>query len=128
MAVNIRQLFPLQQAKVRRGQLTRYLKLDGGRYLIAAALILAMLSLISLGQTGRLATQGYELAELQTQRTQLLRDHSALQLRLSEAQSFTKIEGRADALKLRPMAPEQVRYITIEPASAEPTPIAGQQP
>ena len=128
MAVNIRQLFPLQQAKARRSQLTRYLKLDGGRYLIAAALILAMLSLISLGQTGRLATQGYELAELQTQRTQLLRERSALQLRLSEAQSFLKIEGRANALKLRPMTPEQVRYITISPANAAPTPIAGPQP
>ena len=34
MAVNIRQLFPLQQAKVRRSQLARYLSLDGGRYLI----------------------------------------------------------------------------------------------
>jgi hypothetical protein len=60
MAVNIRQLFPLQQARVRRSQLTRYLKLDGGRYLIAAALILAKLSQISLAQTGRLATQSYE--------------------------------------------------------------------
>jgi hypothetical protein len=128
MAVNIRQLFPLQQAKVRRSQLTRYLQLDGGRYLIAAALILAMLSLISLGQTGRLATQGYELAQLQTQRTELLREHSALQLRLSEAQSFLKIEGRADKLKLQPMIPEQVRYITVAPASAEPTPIIEPQP
>jgi cell division protein FtsL len=128
MAVNIRQLFPLQQAKVRRSQLTRYLQLDGGRYLIAAALILAMLSLISLGQTGRLATQGYELTELQTERTQLLREHSALQLRLSEAQSFLKIEGRADKLKLRQMTPEQVRYITVAPASAEPTPITEPQP
>jgi hypothetical protein len=117
MAINIRQLFPLQQAKVRRGQLTRYLQLDGGRYLIAAAFILAMLSLISLGQTGRLATQGYELAGLQADRTQLLREHSALQLRLSEAQSFLKIERRAEKLKLQPMTPEQVRYITVAPAT-----------
>jgi hypothetical protein len=125
MAVNIRQLFPLQQAKVRRSQLTRYLKLDGGRYLIAAAVILAMLSLISLGQTGRLATQGYEIADLQRQQTELLRDHSSLQLRLSEAQSLEKIEGRAAALKLQPMAPEQARYITIAPSGAAP---AAQQP
>ena len=128
MAVNIRQLFPLQQAKVRRSQLPRYLRLDGGRYLIAAALILAMLSLISLGQTGRLATQGYQLAELQAERTQLLRERSALQLRLSEGQSFLKIEGRAAALKLQPISPEQVRYITISPANAESTPVAGPQP
>jgi hypothetical protein len=59
MAVNIRQIFPLQQAKVRRLELGRYLHLDGGRHLIAAALLLSLLSLISLGQTGRLAAQGH---------------------------------------------------------------------
>lgn len=128
MAVNIRQLFPLQQAKLRRSQLARYVKLDGGRYLIAAALILAMLSLLSLGQTGRLATQGYELANMQAEHTELQRQHSALQLRLSEAQSFLKIEGRAAALKLQSMAPEQARYITIAPADAVPTPVATEQP
>ena len=122
MAVNIRQLFPLQQAKERRGQLQRYLKLDGGRYLIGAALILSLMSLISLGQTGRLATQGYELAQLQTQRTQLMRDRSALQLRLSEAQSLEKITQRAKSLNMRPMAPEQVRYVTVEPTVSAPQP------
>jgi len=115
MAVNIRQLFPLQQAKVRRSQLPRYLRLDGGRYLIAAALILSLLSLISLGQTGRLATQGYEIAQLQTERTMLLRERSALQLRLSEIQSLPKIEQRANALNLRPMTPDQARYVTVAP-------------
>jgi cell division protein FtsL len=113
MAVNIRQLFPLQQAKARRSQLPRYLRLDGGRYLIAAALILSLLSLISLGQTGRLATQGYEIAQLQKDQVNLLRQRSALQLELSEAQSLAKIEQRARDLHMRPMTPDQARYITI---------------
>ena len=113
MAVNIRQLFPLQQAKVRRSQLPRYLRLDGGRYLIAAALILSLLSLISLGQTGRLAAQGYEIAQLQKDQVDLLRQRSALQLELSEAQSLAKIEQRARDLHMRPMTPDQARYITI---------------
>jgi hypothetical protein len=122
MAVNIRQLFPLQQAKARRSQLPRYLRLDGGRYLIAAALILSLMSLISLGQTGHLATQGYELANLQLAQTNLLRERSALQLRLSEAESLTKIEQRATAQNMRLMTPDQARYITIAP------PAATQQP
>src|SRR5918912_1088213 len=113
MAVNIRQIFPLQQAKARRSQLPRYLQLDGGRYLIAAALILSLLSLISLGQTGRLATQGYEIAQLQKDQINLLRQRSALQLELSEAQSLAKIEQRARDLHLRPMTPDQARYMTI---------------
>lgn len=115
MAVNIRQFFPIQQARARRTQLPRYLQLDGGRYLIAAAVIFALLSLISLGQTGRLATQGYELVNLQKTQQQLTREHGALQLQLSEAQSLIKIEGRAKALNMQPMQPDQVRYITIAP-------------
>lgn len=118
MAVNIRQLFPLQQAKERRGQLQRYLKLDGGRYLIGAALILSLMSLISLGQTGRLATLGYELAQLQQERTTLLRERSSLQLRLSEAQSLEKIQQRAKSLNMRPLTPDQVRYVTVDPAQS----------
>lgn len=115
MAVNIRQLFPIQQARARRTQLGQYLQLDGGRYLIAAAVIFALLSLISLGQTGRLATQGYELANLQQTQRELTRQHGALQLQLSEAQSLLKIENRAKALNMQPMTPAQVRYITIAP-------------
>jgi hypothetical protein len=115
MAVNIRQLFPLQQAKARRSQLGRYLQLDGGRYLIAAGLILSLMSLISLGQTGRVATQGYEVAKLQNEQKVLLRERSALQLRLSEAQSLEQIQRLAKGLNLRPMTPDQALYITIAP-------------
>jgi len=115
MAVNVRQLFPLQQAKARRSQLPRYLQLDGGRYLIAAALLLSLMSLVSLGQTGRLAAKGYELAQLQEQKTELLRERSALNLRLSEAQSLAEVERRAKELHMRPMTPDQARYITIAP-------------
>jgi hypothetical protein len=128
MAVNIRQLFPLQQAKARRSQLTRYLSLDGGRYLIAAAVILSLMSLISLGQTGRLATQGYQVAELQAERTQLLRQRSALQLRHSEAASLLKIDQRANPLGLRPMKPEQARYVTIAPPEGNEQELGERQP
>lgn len=117
MAVNVRQLFPLQQAKDRRSRLPRYLQLDGGRYLIAAGLLFSLISLLSLAQTGRLATQGYEIAQLQAQKTTLLRERSTLQLRLSKAQSLVSIEQRAREIGLRPMAPEQARYITINPES-----------
>src|SRR6266508_309528 len=117
MAVNIRQLFPLQQARVRRSQLARYLSLDGGRYLMAAV-ILSLMSLISLGQTGRLATQGYELAQMQAERTQLLRQRSALQLQLSEAASLLKIDQHASSLGLRPMTPDQAHYVTVAPPVA----------
>ncbi len=120
MAVNIRQLFPLRQAKARRSQLPRYLQLDGGRSLIAAALLLSLMSLITLGQTGRLTTKGYEIAQLQARKAELLRERSSLQLRLSEAQSLASIERRAREMQLQPMAPQQARYVTIAPPSEEP--------
>jgi hypothetical protein len=119
MAVNVRKLFPLEQAKARRIELMRYLRLDGGRYLIAAALMLSLMSLLSLGQTGRLATRGYQLAQLQIRQTELLRERSALLLQLSEAESLTTVEKRAKMLNLRPMAPEQARYITIAPENQD---------
>lgn len=122
MAVNIRQLFPIRQAKLRRSQMPRYLQLDGGRYLIAAALLLSLMSLITLGQTGRLTSQGYQLAQLQAHRTDLLRERNTLNLRLSEAQSLAEIERRARELKMRPMSAEQARYITIAPQDAAPLP------
>ena len=123
MAVNVRKLFPLEQARMRRVELPRYLHLDGGRYLIAAALLLSLMSLISLGQTGRLATKGYQLAQLQTRQVELQRERSALLLQLSEAESLMAIEKRAKALSLRPMSPDQARYITLAPAgeNQEPT-------
>lgn len=120
MAVNVRQLFPLQQAKERRVELSRYLRLDGGRYLIAAAVLLSLMSLISLAQTGRLATQGYEIAQLQTDKVTLQRERNDLLLRLSRAQSLENIERRAKDLQLRPITPDQARYITIDPALGEP--------
>lgn len=113
MAINWRKQLPLQQARATRLQLPRYLQLDGGRYLIAAALILAFLSLLSLGQTGRLATRGYELGQLAAREKALLRERSALESQLAEAQSLIKIERRATEMKLAPMKPEQVRYLTI---------------
>lgn len=117
MAINWKRPFPLAQARATRLELPRYLQLDGGRYLILAAVILALLSLLSLGQTGKLATRGYELGRLDTRKTVLLRDQSSLQLDLAEAQSLTKIERRVEAAKLRPMTLEQVRYVTIQPSA-----------
>ncbi|NOK58422.1 MAG: hypothetical protein GFH27_549279n228 [Chloroflexi bacterium AL-W] len=114
MAVNIRELFPLRQAKAQRLQMPRYLKLDGGRYLIAAVMVLSLMSMLTLGQTGRLASKGYTISQLQNQQTLLLRQHSSLQMDLSEHQSLDSITQRAQDMGMRPVAPEQIRYVTIE--------------
>ncbi len=127
MAVNLRQLFPLQQAKERRIEIGRYLRLDGGRYLIAAAFVLSLISLISLNQTGRLAAIGYEITTLRDQKTMLLRDQNRLLLRLSQAQSLDAIEQRAEKLKLRELTPDQQRYIVVD-RPVDPIPAQPAQP
>jgi cell division protein FtsL len=110
---------PLRQAKASRRRLPYYLRLDGGRYLIAAAVVLSLMSLLLLGQTGRLATKGYEIGQLQAHRTELLREINAARLRLSELGALTRIEQRAKEAGLRPATDEQTRYITVAPRQAE---------
>ena len=119
MAISLKPLYPLQEARERRIELGRYLKLDGGRYLIAAAMLLSLMSLVSLGQTGRLATQGYHIAQLEHTNATLLRERSKMQLQLSEAQSLGDIERRASEAGLRPMAPDQARYVTVAPEASK---------
>jgi len=86
MAVTLKPLYPtIHEAKERRVELARYLRLDGGRRLIAAALWLALMSGLTLAQTGHLATQGHAVAQLQRQQTLLLREQSNLQLRMARS-------------------------------------------
>lgn len=113
MAVNIQRLFPLQEAKARRRDLANYLKLDGSRYLLGVIILLCLMSMIALGQTGVVATKGYAIVALEAQRTELLRERSQLQFRHAEAQSLAHIRKRAEQIGLRPMTREQVRYIVI---------------
>jgi hypothetical protein len=127
MAVNSRRIFPLRQAQQRRGELPRYLRLDGSRYLLGAVLILCLVSLIALGQTGLVATKGYAIAQLEQQRIELLRERSQLQLRLAAAKSLERIERRASELGLRPLTREQSRYITVPPTAGQ-SPPAAQKP
>ena len=87
MAVNTRHRITIRQAKAQRVQLPRYLQLDRGRYLIAAALLLAMMSLLTLGQTGRLATKGYEISQLQHQRDELICEPRDLRRELSSLEA-----------------------------------------
>ncbi|NJL33443.1 MAG: hypothetical protein HC893_05820 [Chloroflexaceae bacterium] len=114
MAVNVQRLFPLRQAKARRRELSRYLKLDGSRYLLAVVILLCLMSMIALGQTGIVATKGYAIVALEAQRTDLLRERSQLHFRHAEAQSLDHIRSRAEQIGLRTMTREQVRYVTIE--------------
>jgi len=113
MALRIQRPFPLRQARERRNELSRYLNLDAGRSLIIAVVMLCLMSLIALGQTGVVATKGYAIVELEARRTELLRERSQLQLRYANAQDLKHIHSRAAEIGLRPTSREQIRYIVL---------------
>ncbi len=122
MAVNLRQRFTVHQAKLQRMRLPRYIALDGARYLVMSVLLLMLMSLLMLAQTGHVQGKGYDLAQLEEQRLMLQHERSDLQLRLSEAQSLKRIQTQARELGLRPATADQTRYLTAGPEDREPAP------
>lgn len=134
MAVNTQRISPIEGARARRLALPRYLRLDGGRFLLGLVIILCAMSLVVLVQTGIVATKGYAISELEREKLVLTREHSLLQERQARAQSLERIRRRAEEIGLRPLTEEQVRYMelpegaapaaapTAAPASAQATP------
>jgi hypothetical protein len=116
MAVNTQRISPIEGARARRLALPRYLRLDGGRFLLGLVVILSIMSLILLAQTGVVATQGYAISALENEKTMLLRERTLLQERQARAQSLERIRRRAELIGLRPLSDEQVRYLEIEGA------------
>lgn len=113
MAVNTQRISTIGKARERRIALPRYLRLDGSRYLLGLVLILALMSLIVLVQTGAVATRGYAISQLEGEKTALMRERSQLQVREAQAQSLELIRRRAEQIGLRPITPDQVRYLDI---------------
>jgi hypothetical protein len=129
MAVNTQRISAIDQARARRINLPRYLRLDGSRYLLGLVLILCLVSLIVLAQTGVVATKGYAIAKLEAEQIALMRERSQLQVRQAAAQSLDRVRRRAEQIGLRPYSDDQVRYVTIpELVAPPPTPVATQVP
>ncbi|NNJ10470.1 hypothetical protein EKD04_009035 [Chloroflexales bacterium ZM16-3] len=113
MAVNTQRISTISEARKRRITLPQYMRLDGSRYLLGLVFILALMSLIVLVQTGAVATRGYAISRLEAEKTDLMRERSQLQVREAHAQSLELIRRRAEQIGLRPIAPDQVRYLNI---------------
>jgi hypothetical protein len=103
----------IEQARLRRIDLSHYLRLDGARVLLALFTAFCLLSLIVLVQTSMVAARGYELAALRAERISLTRDHSKLREELARAQALPRVRERAAELGFQPLAAEQMRYIRL---------------
>jgi hypothetical protein len=122
MAVNTQRNSSIQQARSRRLDLPQYLRLDGSRYLLGLVVILCLMSLIVLAQTGVVATKGYAIVELEARKTVLDREYAQLEVRLARAQALDYVEERARAIGLRPRTVDQVRYIEVPELISSPVP------
>ncbi|OAN49059.1 hypothetical protein A6A03_07060 [Chloroflexus islandicus] len=103
----------LGRVRLRRIDLSRYLKLDGARYMLLLALICCLLSVLTLLQSGLVARMNYELVELRQQQVQLTREYSQLQEQLARVQSVEARLKRAAELGFRQPTPDQLRYVRI---------------
>lgn len=103
----------LGRVRLRRIDLSRYLKLDGARYMLLLALICCLLSVLTLLQSGLVARMNYDLVELRQQQVQLTREYSQLQEQLARVQSVEARLKRAAELGFRQPTPDQLRYVRI---------------
>ncbi|WP_322487214.1 hypothetical protein [Chloroflexus sp.] len=103
----------LGRVRLRRIDLSRYLKLDGARYMLLLALICCLLSVLTLLQSGLVARMNYELVELRQRQVQLTREYSQLQEQMARVQSVEAHLKRAAELGFRQPTPDQLRYVRI---------------
>jgi uncharacterized protein YaiE (UPF0345 family) len=114
MAINQRML-PLHTARIRRAQLPiGYFKLGEPGLLLGAVIVVCMLSLLFLAQTGRVASAGYRLQELEREHVMLIRQAEQYEFRIAQASRLDVIAGRAEKIGMRRASNDQIRYATIE--------------
>lgn len=133
MAIPLRQLIPLQQARLRRIEIGRYIKLDSGSGYIAVAILCALMGLALITQTVRVAQIGSEISALQKQKTTLVRTQKDLQVRVAKAQSIPYILDYVTQNGMVPLSQVEVEYVVLEPSeSTAPvdvvTPVREQRP
>ena len=107
-------VLPLQHARQRRTQYPSYFKLGYPGLLAGAVIGVCILSILYLAQTGRVATRGYRLQELQEEHARLLREAEQYEYRIAAASQLDSIEARATKIGLRPATKAQLRYAMIE--------------
>lgn len=114
MAIPLRQLFPLQQARLRRLELGRYIQFDGSRTYIALAILLALMGVATVAQTVRVAQTGHQIDVLLAKQTQLEREQKAMMLQIADAQSMQRIEKYAKETNMIPNQEVTLQYMVLK--------------
>lgn len=82
--------------------------------LAGAVVIVCLLSVVFLAQTGRVALAGQQLQALERERIQLVQEAEQYEYRIARASRLDVVSERAARLGLRPVSNDQLRYATVE--------------
>ena len=83
--------------------------------LLIAILLISVISLLYMNEAGRLATSGYQISQLQTQRDQLQRDNQGLEVQLSQLRSLPRIQDVAtNQLHMVKGDLARTQYVTLD--------------
>jgi cell division protein FtsL len=120
MANDLNRFRPLSAAKQRRQRFPWYFDMNSAGVLVVGVVLVSLVSLLYLIQTSRIATTGYELAQLEQQHDQLLQEQQELQFIVSQYQNLGRIETLAKD-KLGMVRPMKYRYLSVSlPSVAQP--------
>ncbi|MBA3946285.1 MAG: hypothetical protein H0X37_17185 [Herpetosiphonaceae bacterium] len=108
------QPMPLHTARLRRDRAGSYFQLGSAGLLAGAVVVVCILSILYLAQTGRVATRGYKLQALQAEEKVLLRVAEQDQYRIAMANRLDVIQSHAVTLNMHPATVAQTRYVTIQ--------------
>ena len=84
--------------------------------LLIAITLISVISLLYMHQAGRLATSGYQISNLQSQRDSLQRENEALEVQLSQLRALPHVEQVAtQKLKMTKGELARVQYVQLDP-------------
>lgn len=101
--------------KLRR-PLSRQIELGIGAFLIVGIVLIALLALLFLSHSNRVATKGYELKMLQNERVKLIKENEILSMQIADLQSLEALEN--DEFTANMVKAEKPKYIRGDTAVA----------
>lgn len=107
---------PFSGAQVRQVSVSvpRVLHVDALKLVVGAVVIVCILSMLFLAQTGRVASAGFQLQALEREQVALMVEAEQHKYRIARASRLDVVAERATRLGLRPATGEQLQYATIE--------------
>jgi hypothetical protein len=81
-----------QRRKVLRRPLSKRIELGVGTFLFVCVFFISLLLLLFLSHSNRVATKGYDLKVLQSERKELMRSNEVLSMQIADLQSLDALE------------------------------------